>query len=107
MIPTVSIWTWILCPLDDGYNVWLEANDVSAIEESYQTPNRIHIRSQSPDIVLTDYAFPEETELDVKERIRDIFSLDLQDNIVYAEDLPRKTILLLEYSNHMLWTFQS
>ena len=42
--------------------------------------------------------FPDENELDIRERIREIYNIDLTDSskqIVYVEDLPRKIKLLI------------
>ncbi|CAF0818045.1 unnamed protein product [Brachionus calyciflorus] len=71
------------------------SNDVSSIEECYQTPNRVHIyldQTLGKNIqVITDYVFPDETEDDISERVKELFDIDLVDlktQIVYAEDLP-------------------
>lgn len=73
------------------------SNDVSSIEECYQTPNRIHVyldESLGPSsLVISDYVFPDETDEDISERVKELFNKDLKDTenqIVYAEDLPRK-----------------
>jgi hypothetical protein len=75
-----------------------KANDVSAIEESYQTPNRIHIYlsprndSSSLSFLISDYVFPDETDLDISDRIKELFSCELVDSskqIIFVEDLPR------------------
>ncbi|RNA29713.1 hypothetical protein BpHYR1_005737 [Brachionus plicatilis] len=68
------------------------ANDPSSIEESYQTPNRIQIHlDEQNGQMITDYMFPDEKDLDISERIKDLFSCELVDTkkqIVYLEDLP-------------------
>jgi hypothetical protein len=74
------------------------ANDVSAIEESYQTPNRIHIYLDRVDndkssLIISDYVFPDETDTDISERIKELFDFEIRDTnkqIHYVEDLPRK-----------------
>lgn len=80
--------------LEDPYS-----NDVSAIEESYQTPNRIHIYFDDPadhsnklcSFILTDYVFPDETDSDISERIRELFNYEIKEpsrQICFVEDLP-------------------
>ncbi len=71
--------------------IGVEANDVSAVEESYSTPNRIHIHLNS-NIVIADYVFPDENENDIKDRIKELYNVDIVDSskqIIYVEDLPR------------------
>ena len=66
------------------------SNDVSSIEESYQTPSRIHVHLSSA-FVISDYVFPDETEVDIKDRIRELYNFDITDSnkqIFYVEDLP-------------------
>lgn len=67
--------------------------DPSSIEESYQTPNRIKIcLDEQSGQIITDYMFPDETDSDISERIKDLFECDLTDTkrqIVCLEDLPR------------------
>lgn len=71
------------------------SNDVSSIEECYQTPNRIHIYLDENvglnGQVISDYVFPDETDIDISERVKELLNVDLTDTrnqIVYAEDLP-------------------
>ena len=69
-----------------------KANDVSSIEEAYQTPNRIHITMDS-NYLICDYVFPDENDSDICDRIKELFNLEITDpqaQIVFAEDLPRK-----------------
>jgi hypothetical protein len=71
-----------------------KANDVSTVEESYQTPNRIHIHL-GEDFVISDYVFPDENEHDIKDRISELFNYELVDpskQIYYAEELPRNFV---------------
>lgn len=69
------------------------SNDPSSVEESYQTPNRIQIcLDEQCDLVITDYMFPDETDADISERIKDLFECNIVDpskQIVYLEELPR------------------
>jgi len=67
-----------------------DANDVSTIEESYQTPNRIHVLLNEGDMLICDYVFPDETYEDIGERIQELFSLKIAEpakDIVFVEDL--------------------
>ena len=69
-----------------------KANDVSSIEEAYQTPNRILITMDS-NYLICDYVFPDENDSDICDRIKELFNLEITDpqtQIVFAEDLPRK-----------------
>ncbi len=81
--------------------IFLIAEDASAIEESYQTPNRIHInlcrdstesKKKRSDFLICDYVFPDETFVDISDRIRELFDYEIKDNekIVFVENLPRK-----------------
>ncbi len=66
---------------------------MSAVEESYSTPNRIHIHLNS-NFVISDYVFPDENENDIKDRTRELYGVDILDSgkqIIYVEDLPRKS----------------
>lgn len=67
----------------------------SSTEESYQTPNRIHIFLAN-NIIISDYVFPDETSMDISERVKELFNYDIEseNQIVYAEDLPRKQFFL-------------
>lgn len=52
-------------------------------------------------LIISDYVFPDETDADIGERIKQLFDYDITDpenEIVYVEDLPRterKFLLLL------------
>jgi hypothetical protein len=74
------------------------------MEESYQTPNRIHIKlysnekskdeksNQNGSFLICDYVFPDETSFDISERIRELFDYEISDTenqIVFVENLPR------------------
>lgn len=79
----------------------MKAEEASAIEESYQTPNRIrinmdrntenHSKGKKQQFIISDYVFPDETNLDISERIKQLFDYDLDESqIFYVENLPRK-----------------
>jgi hypothetical protein len=78
------------------------ANDVSTIEESYQTPNRIYIylsinSNETSNFLISDYVFPDETKSDISQRIKQLFNYEIKDldkEIIYVEDFPRKFIIL-------------
>jgi hypothetical protein len=69
--------------------------DESQIEESYQTPNRIHIYLSLPlplpPIIISDYVFPDETDTDIGERISQLFGVEIKDpasQIAFVESFP-------------------
>lgn len=74
------------------------SEEASAIEESYQTPNRIRINmyrntenqsEKKQQFIISDYVFPDETNLDISERIKQLFDYDLDESqIFYVENLP-------------------
>lgn len=72
-------------PLDDDPN----STDGSSTEESYQTPNRIHIYLEN-NFIISDYVFPDETFTDICTRIKQLFNYDMasEKQIYYAENLP-------------------
>jgi hypothetical protein len=44
---------------------------------------------------VTDYVFPDENELDIKERTREIFNVEIEDynsQVFFAEQLPRNLL---------------
>lgn len=48
--------------------------------------------------IISDYVFPDETDTDISERIKQLFDYDIDDaknDIVYVEDLPRKKFFIL------------
>lgn len=81
------------------------AEEASAIEESYQTPNRIHIliqrdqisnKKNSQSFLICDYVFPDETTLDISERTKQLFNYeiaDIESEIIFVEKLPRNLII--------------
>ena len=69
---------------------WISlATDASSTEESYQTPNRIHIYLEN-NFIISDYVFPDETHPDISARIKQLFNYDIADEkqIYYAENIP-------------------
>ena len=65
----------------------------SAVEESYQTPNRIYIKTNNKRFLISDYVFPDETSSDIIERIRELFSYEIEDpetQIIHVEKFPRE-----------------
>ena len=81
-------------------------SSASAIEESYQTPNRIRIdmwrntenqSDKKQPFIISDYVFPDETNLDISERIKQLFDYEINESqITYVENLPRM------YNTHFL-----
>lgn len=78
-----------------------DSNEASAIEESYQTPNRIHIlmkrdqksnkNKNAQSFLICDYVFPDETALDISERAKQLFNheiADIESQIIFVEKLP-------------------
>ena len=67
------------------------ATDASSTEESYQTPNRIHVYVDN-NLIISDYVFPDETFPDICQRIKQLFNYDIasEKQIYYAENLPSK-----------------
>ena len=48
--------------------------------------------------MISDYVFPDETDLDISERIKELFSVELVDSskqIIFVEDLTRNYILFI------------
>ena len=74
----------------------------------FETPNRIHIlledvpeRTDNGNVVskqpfaflICDYVFPDETDEDISDRVREMFAFDIKkpcEQIIYVEDLPRE-----------------
>lgn len=58
-------------------------------------------------MIISDYVFPDETDTDISERIKQLFDYDIVDtknDIVYVEDLPRIEFLL---STHEPFSFEN
>ena len=78
------------------------ANEGSAIEECYQTPNRIRIcmprdsessssNQKQMNFLICDYVFPDETTLDISDRIKQLFNHEIDETqINFVEKLPRE-----------------
>lgn len=67
-----------------------------AVEESYQTPNRIYInideKNKKKLFLISDYVFPDETSADIVDRIKELFNYEIKDpnkQIIHVEKFPR------------------
>lgn len=57
-------------------------------------------RDNGSRMLISDYVFPDETDADISERIKELFDYDIVDtknDIVYVEDLPRMEDFWNEY----------
>ena len=72
-----------------------QGEEISSTEESYQTPNRIHIKlegDRAKSFLICDYVFPDETTADISDRIKELFNHEIADSdkqILFVENLPR------------------
>ena len=76
---------------------------ILAMEESYQTPNRIFINvtGTKNKIFLSDYVFPDENVTDITERVRELFNYEISDatsQILYVESFPRKIFFFFVFN---------
>lgn len=54
--------------------------------------NKAKNQRSSP-VIISDYVFPDETDMDIGERIKQLFDYDITDpdrEIIYVEELPRE-----------------
>lgn len=68
--------------------------DPNSMEECYQTPKRIFINLNGKNLFISDYVFPDENEIDITERIKQLFNFEIKNpssQIVQVENFPRKS----------------